>query len=336
MDKQVLRHTWHLVGVSELWSTVDLHSSQIDLVRDRPDARFRGAALLNADGSLVVSDETPLVKFSPCSKAKLIDGKHVYHHSVERGLDASIWAARYQEPKTVSIGRVNFIEDVIVNISPNGAVIFEKSVIKILEENNLKHLVYGQGGDQDDPIHLNDIEPILNSGPFWTAGDVFLSLRNRSLVLLYRPSSNKIIWYKQGPWLHQHDVGVVDAGRISVFNNNAYRKGVDGLEVEGNNNVLIYDFLEDSTVSSWQVGFDKNNVRTATEGRGTVVGHEIFVEESNYGRLMQFDERGTVSWSYVNRARNGRTYVVSWSRIISSELAESVLRSVNHARCGSQ
>lgn len=336
LDKQVLRHTWHLVGVSELWSNVETHSTQVNLARDRPDARFRGAVLLESDGSLVVSDETPIVKFSPCSVAGLLVGNSIYHHSVERGLDESIWVARYQEPKSVTIGRHNFVEDMIVNISRSGVVKFEKSVIKILEENKLDYLVYGQGGAQDDPIHLNDIEPVLSSGLFWSAGDVFLSLRNRSLVLLYRPSSNEVVWYKQGPWVHQHDVGIVGDGKISVFNNRAYRSGVDGLDVKGSNNLLIYDFRLDDTVSPWQLGFEKTNVRTATEGRGTVVEDEVFVEESNYGRLLQFDKRGGVSWSYVNRASNGKVYIVSWSRVVSSELAKSALSGVVAAQCGNQ
>ena len=36
-----------------------------------------------------------------------------------------------------------------------------------------------------------------------------MSLRNISMVFLYRPSNNKVLWYRQGPWVFQHDVDVI-------------------------------------------------------------------------------------------------------------------------------
>ena len=73
----------------------------------------------------------------------------------------------------------------------------------------------------NDPIHLNDIQPVNFDGEFWKKGDVFLSLRHQSMVLLYRPSTNEIIWKGTGPFFHQHDVDILDNHRISIFNNNS-------------------------------------------------------------------------------------------------------------------
>ena len=55
-------------------------------------------------------------------------------------------------------------------------------------------------------------------GKFWKSGDVFLSLRNQSMILLYRPSTNKIIWKGTGPFFRQHDVDVLNDHKISIFN----------------------------------------------------------------------------------------------------------------------
>ena len=57
-------------------------------------------------------------------------------------------------------------------------------------------------------------------GPYWRKGDLFLSLRSPSTVMLYRPATNKVIWRKDGPWSKQHDVDILDDHRISIFNNN--------------------------------------------------------------------------------------------------------------------
>ena len=50
---------------------------------------------------------------------------------------------------------------------------------------------------EKDPIHINDIEPVKFGGKYWKEGDVFLSLGHQSMIMLYRPSTNKVIWYKQ-------------------------------------------------------------------------------------------------------------------------------------------
>ena len=64
------------------------------------------------------------------------------------------------------------------------------------------------------------------------------------MVLLYRPSTNEIIWKGAGPFFHQHDVDILDNHRISVFNNNS--KDFAGSNVvDGHNEVIIYDFKTD-------------------------------------------------------------------------------------------
>ena len=60
-----------------------------------------------------------------------------------------------------------------------------------------------------DPFHLNDIEPVLKSSCYWKKGDVFISLRNRSMIFLYRLKTNKIIWYKTGITSQQHDIDII-------------------------------------------------------------------------------------------------------------------------------
>ena len=65
-----------------------------------------------------------------------------------------------------------------------------------------------------DPIHLNDIEPILKDGPFWKKGDVFLSIRDQSMIVLFRPTTNKILNVIQGPFNMQHDIDIISDEEI--------------------------------------------------------------------------------------------------------------------------
>ena len=59
------------------------------------------------------------------------------------------------------------------------------------------------------------------------------------------------------------------------------------------------------------------DVRTKTEGRSQILQNgDLLVEESNYGRTLYFNSDGSLRWTHVNRAKNGKTYAVSWSRIL--------------------
>ena len=61
----------------------------------------------------------------------------------------------------------------------------------------------------------------------------------------------------------------------------------------------------------------KNDVRSKTQGRSEIlVNGELFVEETNYGRTLFFDADGSLKWFHLNKADNGKTYFVSWSRIL--------------------
>ena len=46
--------------------------------------------------------------------------------------------------------------------------------------------------------------------------ETFFILRHQSMVLLYRPSENKIL-EEGGPFYHQHDVNIIDNHRISIL-----------------------------------------------------------------------------------------------------------------------
>ena len=92
-------------------------------------------------------------------------------------------------------------------------------------------------------------------------GDVFLSLRNQSMIMLYRPSTDEVVWFKAGPYMQQHDVDIINDHQISIFNNNAihtYRGDI----VDGNNEVMIYDFKTDKLSKHLEESLNKLQVRS--------------------------------------------------------------------------
>lgn len=328
-------HTWSFGGADAVWAKSKLKSKTSNFRVNSATKRFRNShSFLDKNGNLIThAGGAPIIRADFCSSLMILNDEAIYHHSIEQDSNGNYWIPKYIDPKKVDIGGVDFLDDGIAQISLTGKVLFEKSVIQILDQNELGYFIYGKGYANKDPIHLNDIQPVLADGRFWKKGDVFLSLRHQSMILLYRPSTNKVIWYKQGPWMHQHDVDIINDHEISVFNNNAALAKVSDWVVRGSNNILIYDFENNTIRSPFQVGFFRNELRTKTEGRSDIVGDEVFVEETNYGRLIQFSPEGKVSWQFVNRTKDGKVYILNWSRLIPRDLGDKTRALISQRAC---
>tara|TARA_Y100001958_G_C21235659_1_gene562004 strand:- start:1533 stop:2900 length:1368 start_codon:yes stop_codon:yes gene_type:complete len=277
--------------------------------------------LLKENGSLIFGWEAPLRHIDSSSKTlnQLKDFK--FHHSIEEDEESNIWAPIYYSPPMVDnlkVGSSEYKDDGIVKINNDGDIVYEKSVSEMFIENEMEHLLFSVGDKRftKDPIHLNDIQPVNSNSKFWKKGDIFLSLRHQSMVLLYRPSTNKIIWKSTGKFFHQHDVDILDDYRISIFNNNS-KDFYNGNRVDGFNEVLIYDFEKDNFSSYMQNVFKEYDIKTVTEGRSEILPNgDLYIEESNHGRTLYFNSDSTLRWTHVNGYENGNVYFIGWSRLL--------------------
>ena len=203
-------------------------------------------------------------------------------------------------------------------MNSDGKILYKKSVIEILIENeilpnNFANIarVYGQR----DPIHLNDIEPTFSDTQYWKKGDVFLSIRERSAIIHYRPSTNKVINYITGPFSQQHDVDIISEKEISIFNNNTFL--VDNEYSE----VLIYNFETNQFRKLFNDQLQNENFKTNYAGLSQILNDgSLMVDESAHGRIILFNNKGQKEWEFINKDINGNINIVSWSRIIEDEL----------------
>ena len=319
-----VKKTWR-PDIDQINGLVDTSRPEFEnLQRDKNAKRFRMMhPFLTEDGGLIFQSYTPLVKIDKNSQLVWQNQEDNFHHSIEQDHEGNIWVPsqvypHQMEKKYVGLEFADYRDDAITKVSEDGETLFQKSVSKILIENNLEFLLFSSElrDFEKGPIHLNDIQPVLTDGPHWKRGDVFLSLRYQSMVFLYRPSTNKIIW--KGLWhtAAQHDVDILDDHRISIFNNNA-KSFFGGDQVDGNNEVVIYDFKTDSYSKYFNESLEQYDVRTHTEGRSQILDNgDLFIEEANYGRLLYFNKDTSVQWQYVNRADNRNVYYLNWTRIL--------------------
>ena len=281
---------------------------------------------LTDNGELLFGWEAPLRKIDACSNLVFQNTHDRFHHSIEIDIDGNIWVPSHIYPQSLPIEKVGrdirdeggFDDDAIVKLSPDGEILYEKSISQVFIDNGLEYLLFTVANN--DPIHLNDIQPVDFDGEYWKKGDVFLSLRHQSMVLLYRPSTNEIIWKGTGPFFLQHDVDILDNHRISIFNNNSKYLAEGNDVVDGHNEVIIYDFKTNEYSSYHKDSLIENDVRTISEGRSQILPNgDSFIEETNYGRTLYFNTDGSLRWTHANRADNGNVYYIGWSRILYTQ-----------------
>lgn len=307
-------------------------SALVDLKRDRNVARnMMMHPLLMPDGGLIIHDTSPLARVDACGKTLwVVDG--IFHHSVERGADGSIWAVYRYPVSPLRDAGPNFEDEAIAQVSPDGKPLRLIRVADILDSNGLGYL-WRQRPYVDDPFHLNDVQPILTNGRYWHAGDLLLSLRNISMLILYRPSTGRILWHRIGPWAMQHDVNVVDDHRISVFDNHWRFAAPEG-EVDGTNRIPFYDFATDAVSYPFARATQVNAIRTRAQGRATPMANgDMFVEETERGRLLRLAPDGTVRWRYIAADARGRRLQLRWSRYLDPSTDGAAIQAAVNARC---
>ena len=323
-----VKKTWN-PDITQINSLVDISYPEFKSTRrDSSSERYSIThPFLTEDGGLIFQNNSPLVKINKDSQLVWQNQEDAFHHSIEQDYEGNFWVPTglfpYRVSKNISPEFGSFQDDAITKVSPDGKILFQKSVSNIFIENNMGHYIFPiVTFFSADPIHLNDIQPVMNDGPYWKRGDIFMSLRHLSMILLYRPSTNEIIWYGAGETVAQHDINILDDHRISIFNNNLQSlSGIAGKgKVDKQNEILIYDFKTNSYSKYLNESLKKYDVRTVSQGRSRILdNNDLYVAESNSARLLYFNADGSLRWQFVNRAEDdGKAFLMKWPRIFYS------------------
>ena len=300
--------------------------------------------LLLDDGDIVFNHLDFIARISSCRSKPIWLLNEPMHHSNE--LDETgkaIW--------TPSISQDGFADnpwlqervrdDALAHVSTDGRLIERLSFVRILRENGLQAMLMGTSGFvlNEDPIHLNEIKAASRDSRYWKRGDLLVSARNLSTLFLYRPSTNKIIWYQTGPWMNQHSVDFVDDHRISVLNNNVvsgpniFKEGMF-VNSRDTNQVMVYDFDTGQISQPFAALLAQARPRSSTGGRARILPDGgLFLEENNFGRLLRFT-KDRLLWAFVNDYDDKRIGVVAWSRYLTAEEASIPLRALEKRKCG--
>ena len=283
---------------------------------------------LTDHGNLVFNG-TPsnLLKVNSCGKIIKKTKNSLFHHSINKNHE-NLFLVPSSEFIKIEEENSSYEENYINYLDENLNVIKKISLTKIFKDNNYDSIVFGMSKMSGDPFHLNDIEPIKTDGEYWDRGDLFLSLRNLSLVVLYRPSTNKILKVIRGPFFQQHDVDIISDGKIALFNNNSKIYKLKRSNSK-NSNVIIYDFKTNKFQNYLDDELKLINFKTNESGNMHIFpDNSIILESSFQGVLLYFDNKKKLRWFYENRNKN-KSYYLSWFRIVGKDKVKKILSKSN-------
>jgi Arylsulfotransferase (ASST) len=313
-------HTWDAI-YSEIAPNTDI------LLEDRIptndwEVSVHGAVLYpNGDVVFNLSGIT-MVRMNACGEVvwKL---PAVVHHSMHVAEDGNIWTlgrVYYLDqgnPKFPGM-RPEFEDNLVLEVTPEGEILREISLLEILYANDLIGAMFPTGHElvdgytMEDVIHTNDVE-ILSSAdapafPLFEAGDALVSLRNLNLLIVFDPDTGVVKWSQTGPWLRQHDPDFLPDGRILVFDNRV--DGANG-RLLGGSRIVAMDPVTREVEIIYE-GTAETPFYTKAQGKVDLLDNGNFlITESYGGRVFEVTPDGTTVWSFINRYDADRVLRVS-------------------------
>ena len=307
---------------------IDEMNDQVKNIKEFPRLKIDGSKIrfsythpiLLEDGSIISHSEYSIkFKIDFCSNLKWINNEEIFHHSNMLDHDGNIWSGGQMNPKSkyvkkYSVKNEEFQDDSIIKINTDGKILFNKSITEIMLENNLIDEIFFKI-KYADPIHVNDIEPAFSDTEYWKKGDVFISIRNQSAIIHYRPINNQVVNYITGDFSMQHDVDIISDEEISIFNNNNFLVNNEYSEV------VIYNFKTRTFRKAFNDQLKKENFKTYSGGlQHFFKDGSLLIDEDNHGRIFLINNQGEKEWEFVNKDINGDIGHVNWSRAIEDEL----------------
>jgi hypothetical protein len=213
-------------------------------------------------------------------------------------------------------GRI--LADVIHEVDRSGTIVWSWS--------SYQHLdpavdIITHNDRREEWTHANTVSELAD-------GNVMVSLRNLSTVVIVERTSGKIVW-KLGPDVlsHQHFPHELENGNILVFDNGTARSTAAlnfsrVLEISRATKQIVWQYADTPP---------QNFYSPYISGAQRLPNGNTLITEGNYGRLFEVTRDGEIVWEFVNPHFGRQQLTTDPSPAVQGE-QNSVFRSFRYAR----
>jgi hypothetical protein len=283
--------------------------------KDPTQAGVHGVQLL-PDGDVVVNVEyVGMARLDACSTVQwtLTEANH---HTIEQEEDGSFWTPGVSDTRrTTTPAYPNGypgIEtpvwmDQLLRVSSGGTVMERINVLDVLRSNGLERYIAKGMGPRvqrivEDPVHLNDIEPLPDSladgYPLFEGGDLLISLRYPDLVFVLDPETKDVKWYESRHFTRQHDPDFIGNGWIGVFDNQ--RDNTDRGTLLGGTRIVKVQPHTDSVAVPFPSPHSEPHY-TESQGKWQQLDNgNMLIAETHAGRVVEVDSSGQTVWEWIH------------------------------------
>jgi len=326
------------IAIKNLRTGEELKTWQVDRLAN-PHNRIMHSLML-PDSSIIYSlnGVTGLIKIDKNSERLWKQDTIAHHHAINMGANGTFWANTYTKDNGEHIyygakfsidGReFPFIDNTITQFdAETGRILYHKSVTEILIENDLTHLLI-KSDSPGDPLHINDVQPVLTDSDLMKIGDVFISSRTSSWIMHYRPSTGEVIELIEGPFMSQHDVDIESDSTIIFFNNGGQTlKGERPDQHRLGKNLIVVDeqfsgiqryYLQTGKFEHVeQPVFNENQIFSFTESLvDELPSGGYFIEEQNSSVLWVVKDGEVLYKNILESQHEGHHHLANWGRLM--------------------
>jgi hypothetical protein len=261
-----------------------------------------------------------------------------FHHDIQRLSNGNTLIIASRMRNIPSIAARDIQDDVIIEVTPSGEVLWWWSVVDHYDQLGLstqaKKLIAAT--TVADIFHTNSIQSLPHNKHESTderfkAGNILVSQRDTNLVFIIDKLTGNIVWTMKKTIAQHHarmiPPTLIGAGNIIVFDNG----GWGGYPIERRTYSRVLEFDPVTKKSGWvYTAMQSGNRPRETffsvfrSGQQRLPNGNTLITESTYGRIFEVTRAGEIVWEYVNphfREKSGqwtndmyRTYRVdkSW------------------------
>ncbi|MCK4408786.1 MAG: aryl-sulfate sulfotransferase [Candidatus Eisenbacteria sp.] len=294
MDGRVL-HEWRY-DFLKAWPE-QIESTEID-----GSEYWRWAYLLENGDVLAIFDGLGLIKVDRNSN---LIWEHLgsEHHDLDVTDDGRIFVLTRRAHMIERINeRMPILEDFVTVLDSDGRLLKEVSVLEAFENSNFASSPAARGYvARGDIYHTNAVEVLDGSLadriPAFGKGNVLLSMRSLSTIVVLDMDLGEIVWVASDLWLAQHDPKILDNGNILVFDN----KGAQGES-------RVVEFNPATREMVWVYAGDRSNgfFTKMCGANHRLENGNTLITESDYGRAFEVTPDGEIVWEFINPHRAGK------------------------------